>query len=322
MSRRQHGPVSLRVSVTEECQLRCIYCRPGEEEPRGRRTAVLGFEQILRFVRVLKLHFGLSKVRITGGEPLLRPGVEDLISMLYAEGVPDIALTTNGLLLEEKASALKRAGLHRVTVSLDSLDGATFSAVTRGGELGKVIAGVEEARRLFDVVKINCLLMRGYNDTEAASLTRWAIERGCGIRFIELMPLGCARAFYSALFVPASEVMTRLRRSFYLMPLPYGTGCTSRDYLASDGAGRGGVVGFITPITRPFCAGCRRLRLTAAGRLIYCLAKGEGPCIADMLERTTSAAERALVGEVERSLRRKTDHSPFSSERGMVLVGG
>ncbi len=316
-------PVSLRISVTDRCQLCCLYCTPANGVQRARRSEILSSEEILRFTRALKAQFGLSKVRITGGEPLIRPGIVKLIEMLACEGLPDLALTTNGQLLAEMASELKRAGLHRVNVSLDTLNPDTFHALARGGELRLTLRGIEAAiGQGISPVKINTVLLRGYNDLETRSLAQWALQRRCAIRFIELMPIGCPRDYFKRLFVSASEVRARLEKSFGLKPLPHKPGQSSRDYLASDRSGRQGIIGFICPQTQPFCHGCRRLRLTSDGRLISCLKRGDGPSVRSLLRLAPHQAAHALRRIVVAQLSNKLQVHAFESARPMVRIGG
>jgi len=316
------GPVSLRISVTDRCQLRCIYCVPPEGITVRPRDEILRFEEITRFVRVIRARFGLRKVHLTGGEPLLRRDITRLISMLSAEGVPDLALTTNGVLLARMASEVKRAGLHRVNVSLDSLDRRTYRTIARTPALGAALAGIEEARRVGLLpVKINTIVLRGVNDHEVVSLAGYAIETGCSIRFLELMPIGCARARFTELFVPADEIRRRLSHRFRLKPLPRMPGSSARYYRAA-GMGRQGMIGFITPVSRPFCADCRRLRLTSTGRLIACLASGEGPCVREALRQSSPTADERLATLIGEALTARRPRRCFTTPRPMASVGG
>ena len=320
---KQLGPLSLRVSVTDRCQFRCFYCMPSEGVHKCSHEEILRFEEIVRFVRALKSRFGLSKVHITGGEPLLRPGIEELIAMLAAEGIADLALTTNGLKLSEMARGLSRVGLRRVNVSLDSIDEQTFAGITRGGRLSRVAAGIEAARAAgLSPVKLNTIVMKGLNDTEVVALAQWALQRGCVIRFLELMPIGCVRPRYEELFVPASSIQRRLRKYFKLKPLPPSPGSSSRCFLATDATGRQGVIGFITPQTRPFCGECRRIRLTSTGRVLMCLARGKGPDVRGLLRTAGPSANEALQDILTTELRKKSGRGAFVTDRPMVKVGG
>ncbi len=319
----QQRPVSLRISVTDRCQLRCSYCMPPEGIEERDHTEILRFEEILDFVRVVKSSFGLSKVHITGGEPLVRPGVVNLVAMLAAEGVADIALTTNAQSLEQNAKALKRAGLGRINISLDSLDELTFASLTRGGRLKRTLNGIEAAlREGFSPVKLNTVVMKGSNDTEVASMAQWAIDRGCHIRFLELMPIGCVKENFQDLFVPATQVRGRLEKSFVLEALNYTPGQSSRDFIARDSSGRQGVIGFITARSEPFCSGCRRMRLTSTGQLISCLARGKGRDIRGILRQESAHKSQSLEEILTDELLRKRAHAGFDTLQAMVAVGG
>lgn len=318
----QH-PVSLRISVTDLCQLRCSYCMPSEGVEKRAHTDILSFEEILRFVRTVKSRFGLSKVHITGGEPLVRPGVVDLVAMLAAEGIDDLALTTNAQNLGQSAKALKQAGLDRVNISLDSLDEGTFATLTGGGQLKHTLGGIEAAlREGFSPIKLNTVVLKGCNDAEVTKMAQWAIERGCRIRFLELMPIGCAKAIFDDLFVPASEVRRRLEKSFVLEALSYTPGQSSRNFIAHDSGGRQGVIGFITARSEPFCSGCRRMRLTSTGQLISCLARGKGRDIRGILRQESERKSQLLEEILTSELLQKRAHDGFDTSRAMASVGG
>jgi len=304
-----------------------MYCMPPEGVALVPHKNVLSFEEIIRFVRVVRDGIGLSKVRITGGEPLIRRGVTDFVCMLAAESIPDIALTTNGQNLAELASELKCAGLHRINISLDSINAKTYAEITRVGDLDSVLDGIEAA---LDVglapVKINAVAMRGLNDEQAPQLVRYALERGCEMRFIELMPIGCAEEIYEERFVPAAEIRACLEKEFAFEALAPDGVESSRRFQVSDKNGLRGVVGFIAPETEPFCAGCRRLRLTSTGRLIGCLALRDGPKIRHLLASKSSGSARELLRIVQGCLASKqTYHGRSlndSGNRPMVKVGG
>jgi cyclic pyranopterin phosphate synthase len=284
---------------------------------------ILTFEEIACFVRILRSQFDLAKVHITGGEPLARSGIEGLIRMLAREGVTDLALTTNGQLLAGVAAALKQAGLHRVNVSLDSLDSKTYAALTRGGDLPKVLRGIDAALcHGLAPVKINTVVLRGYNDAEVVELARFALRRGCQIRFLELMPIGCAESLFHGLFVPSGEVRASLESSFNLRPLLHTPGASSRDFIAVDRDGQEGIIGFISPTTQPFCTGCRRLRLTSTGRIISCLARGDERDIRDLLLLPAPEAAQTLRETVAAILESKTGRCAFQTSRPMAAVGG
>jgi cyclic pyranopterin phosphate synthase len=316
--------ISLRLSVTDRCQLRCAYCMPADGTPKRTHDKVLRFEEIVRFVRVVRRHFALAKVHLTGGDPLVRPGIDRLVAMLADEGVADLAMTTNGLALGRLAPALRRAGLRRVNVSLDSLDPTTYRGLTRGGNLPDALQGIAQALRVgLTPVKLNTVVLRGVNDTEVLPLARWAISRGLPIRLLELMPIGCAKSQHAGLFVPEAEILDRLRSDLELTPLPHRAGASAVYYRAVDPAGKEGRIGFISPQTRPFCAGCRRLRLTSAGQLIGCLRLGTGPAVQPLLRRQEDeATDRELCRLIATALPQKAPRRSFATTKTMAGVGG
>ncbi len=285
----------LRVSLTDRCDLRCVYCMPAG---RGRwvpRRDLLTAAEIERVARVAAAA-GVVKVRLTGGEPLLRPDAAEVVARLRSvPGLREIALTTNGTRLAALAGELRRAGLDRINVSLDSLRPDRFSAVTRGGRLADVLAGLAAAVAAGFPVKLNTVVMRGVNEDEVADLARFGLARGLEVRFIEYMPIGCGAAEWRARFVPAAEVLARLEAAFGPLA-PWegcraaGAGATGRrpEALGEGGAedpprrgpeparrlrvpGFAAAVGIIASMSEPFCSGCDRLRLTADGRVRSCL---------------------------------------------------
>jgi cyclic pyranopterin phosphate synthase len=296
---------------------------PAEGVQKLPRGQMLSFEEIVGFVRALRRRLCVSKVRITGGEPLVRAGVVELVRMLAAEGLDDLALTTNGQLLAEAAGDLRRAGLRRVNVSLDSLDAATFLRLTRGGELGRTVEGIEAALDAGLLpVKVNTVVLRGWNDQEPAALARFALGRGCPIRFLELMPIGLAGPLFEGLFVPEAEVGERLAQSFRLEPLGRRRGETSRDFRAADAQGISGVIGFISPCTHPFCGDCNRLRLTSTGGLMGCLARAEAVDVRPLLQGGGDEAADRLAALATSLVAGKAPCPGFSRSRPMSSVGG
>ena len=316
-------PVSLRVSVTDRCSLRCMYCTPATRVPVAPRRDVLTHDEILRVVVAIGSHYRLEQVRITGGEPLLRPDIDRLIAMLAAAGVPDLALTTNGQQLAPLAGRLKRVGLKRVNVSLDSLNPGTFAAITRGGVMDRTLAGIAAAQEAgLNPVKLNMVVMRGRNDHEVTDLVRFAIEHDCEMRFLELMPIGEGATRFDDLFVSTSEVQDRLEAEFDLIELPVDPADTSRDFIAEHRSGRRAIVGFISPYSEPFCAGCRRLRLTCTGVLVGCLARAQGIPLGPLLRGERRADDAALIAAVEGALEMKRRDGEFIQPRAMVGLGG
>jgi cyclic pyranopterin phosphate synthase len=260
---------NLRVSVTDRCNLRCTYCMPEEVEFLP-RAELLTFEEIVRVVRVA-IGLGVVKVRLTGGEPLLRRDLEVLTAMLAElPGLADLSLTTNGLLLEAQAEALYAAGLRRLNISLDTLRPERFRQLARREGLDKVLAGIEAARRLgFHPIKLNAVCIRGVNDDDIVPLAHFARERGLEMRFIEYMPIG-AEPWQRAQVLYAHEILELLEAAFGpLFPAPdYDPRNPAMEFCYADGQGR---VGFIASVSRPFCRHCNRLRLTADGKLRNCL---------------------------------------------------
>lgn len=257
----------LRISVTDLCNLRCKYCIPEKGVPLKQHDDILSFEEIERIVREAA-ELGVTKVRITGGEPLVRRGIADLIRMVAAvPGIRDIALTTNGLLLAKQAALLKEAGLHRVNVSLDSLDPEKYREITRGGDLKQVLEGIRIAREVgLTPIKINAVLIGGFNDSEIESFVEMTRNEPIDVRFIELMPIGEASTWSSEHFISNDTVLKRVPE---LMPLPVHDRTSPARYFTLSGAR--GKVGLINPISSHFCASCNRIRLTADGRLKPCL---------------------------------------------------
>ncbi|MFO0901140.1 MAG: GTP 3',8-cyclase MoaA [Pirellulales bacterium] len=261
----------LRISVTDRCNIRCFYCMPAENVRFRPRHELLTFEEIERFVRVAAT-LGVRKLRLTGGEPLLRQELPRLIELLAAvPGIEDLALTTNGILLPEQAGALKRAGLARLNISLDSLREETFARISRRPGLERVLAGIDAAQAAgFDRIRLNAVAIRGLTEEELAPLVQFACERGLEMRFIEFMPLDADDRWNHDQVLTGAEVRQRLEQA--LGPLePVSVADPSQpasDYRFVDGRG---VVGFINPVSEPFCGDCNRLRLTAEGQVRNCL---------------------------------------------------
>ena len=323
-ARIQREALSLRISVTDRCQMRCLYCMPSGSVGELHQNEVLSLDEILRFVGAIESNFGLSKVHITGGEPLMRPDIIELIEMLNCEGIADLALTTNAQLLGEMAWGLKRTGLRRINISLDSLNPETFRKLT-GGELGRTLAGLEAALSCgLSPVKLNTLVLRDINEDESIDIVQFGLSRGCQVRFLELMPIGAASSHFDDWFVSSDEVRAKLSESFDLRPQCARAGTSSRNYTARDREGRKGTIGFISSHTQPFCQGCRRLRLSATGRLLGCLARREGIEVRHLL-RSGEEPELLLpllVEAAERALSLKRAERWFASQRPMAKIGG
>ena len=260
----------LRISITDRCNFRCGYCLPSELVEWKPKGEILTYEEIVRLTKIFA-GLGVRKLRVTGGEPLLRPGVDQLLRRLIAiPGIEDLALTTNGQLLRRFASALKAAGLKRLNVSMDSLRGETFFEMTRRNALGEVLDGIDAAREAgFERVKINAVVIRGVNDAEIIDFARFGRDHGLTIRFIEFMPLDAGHRWTKDQVVPGREIMERIAEVFPLEKItPRHNAETARRYAYRDGKGE---LGIIASVTDPFCGNCNRLRLTADGKLRTCL---------------------------------------------------
>ncbi|MCK9897361.1 GTP 3',8-cyclase MoaA [Frankia sp. AgB32] len=260
----------LRVSLTDRCNLRCTYCMPAEGLPWLPSERMLTDGEIVRLVGVAVRLLGVTEIRLTGGEPTLRPGLADLVGRLAAlRPRPQLSLTTNGLSLARLAARLRAAGLDRVNVSLDTLDPVRFARITRRDRLGDVLAGLRAAAASgLAPVKVNSVLLRGVNDDEAPRLLRWSLAEGYELRFIEQMPLDAQHGWRRSTMVTAGETLAALRAEFTLRPLP-GRGSAPAELFEIDGgSGRVGVIG---SVSAPFCAACDRVRLTADGQVRNCL---------------------------------------------------
>ena len=262
----------LRVSLTDRCNLRCAYCMPAEGLEWLPRPELLTDDEVMRLVRIGVQLLGITEIRFTGGEPLLRRGLVDIVARAAAlRPRPEISLTTNGIGLDRLAGPLQAAGLDRVNVSLDTLRPETFRALARRDRLGDVLAGLEAAAATgLAPVKVNAVLMRGLNDDEAVPLARFCLERGYQIRFIEQMPLDAQHGWRRDNMVTADEILAALSAEFSLTPDdPAGRGSAPAEvFLVDGGPVRIGVIG---SVTRPFCGSCDRVRLTADGQVRNCL---------------------------------------------------
>jgi cyclic pyranopterin phosphate synthase len=258
----------LRISVTDRCNFRCRYCMPAEEMTWLPRQDILTFEEIERVATVFVAHFGLASVRLTGGEPTSRAHLPELVRRLARLPV-ELSMTTNGATLGRLAGPLREAGLHRVTVSCDSLRPERFATITGRDALPAVLAGIHAAISAgLAPVKVNTVLVRDFNDDEVVDLARFGREHGVEVRFIEFMPLDGAGEWSKGRVVPASEVLERLSTAFALEPMGHRGAQPAERFRYLDG---GGTVGVIASVTRPFCGDCDRARLTAEGALRSCL---------------------------------------------------
>ncbi len=267
----------LRVSITDRCNLRCVYCMPEGGVPGLSHEAILRYEEILRVVRVAAGK-GIRKVRLTGGEPLIRKDIAGLIREISAiEGIDDLSLTTNGILLGKMAEGLYNAGLRRVNISLDSLDPERFRELTRGGKLSDVLDGIRRAEETgFDPIKINVVAINGFNDDEIREFARLTLTKPYHVRFIEFMPVGGIGIWDDERIITADRIMGKIAAQGELTPISQG-GQGAEKTMAGGPAklyklpGAKGILGFISALSNHFCQSCNRLRLTADGKLRPCL---------------------------------------------------
>ncbi|MGH9714458.1 MAG: GTP 3',8-cyclase MoaA [Candidatus Acidiferrales bacterium] len=313
----------LRVSVTDRCNFRCVYCRSADPENHMAHHELLEWSEFERLVKIL-VGMGIRKVRVTGGEPLVRPGVEEFISGLKATGVQDLSMTTNGYLLAKRVDKLIAAGLDRINISLDSLDREKFERVTRTRTFDDVMAGIEAAHNSpLRPVKVNAVLVRGLNDDEVEAFAEFARERDLIMRFIEFMPLDADRAWTRDTMVPAAEVYRRINARWPLVSIEHERSETARKYKFADGRGE---IGLIAPVTQPFCGFCSRIRLTADGKLRTCLFSKDDHDLKFLLRNGASdddiAAEiRSVVDEKEKG-HRINEPGFVPPSRTMVFIGG
>jgi len=317
----------LRISITDRCNYKCVYCRTGNE---GALYGDLPFNDYLRMARIL-VGMGVTKVRLTGGEPLLRKGVVDFVRELanlcpQKESEPlDIALTTNGHMLAELAQPLKDAGLTRVTVSMDAVDPDRFARITRvPNGYDHVLAGIRAARRTgLWPLKVNCVLMRGFNEDQIIPFGMFAREEGVTVRFIEFMPLEEGRTWAPSTVVALEEILTRMAEYRPLVEVPHARSETARRYRFEDGVGE---IGIIAPVSHPFCGHCSRIRITSDGKIRTCLFSVWDHDLHAQMRRGASDTEleefiREVVGKKEeRHHIGEADFVPAS--RTMVHIGG
>jgi GTP 3',8-cyclase len=326
----------LRVSVTDRCNYKCVYCRTGNQGPQ---FAELATEDYLRMIRVF-VALGIEKVRLTGGEPLLRKNLVGMVARLAELGTSfpranelapragklDIAITTNGHLLAELAEPLKLAGLSRITVSMDAVDPKAFARITRvPGSFERVLTGIRAAQRAgLEPVKVNCVLLRGFNEDQIADFARFSRDEGVIVRFIEFMPLEEDRLWTPDVVVTFDEVVERLNRFRPLVPLPANTpGETARRYTFDDGVGE---IGIIAPVSKSFCGACSRIRLTSDGKVRTCLFSNFDHDLYGVLARGGSDEDLAqfIRGTVAMKEDRHHIGEPdfLKPSRSMVHIGG
>jgi cyclic pyranopterin phosphate synthase len=282
----------LRVSVTDRCNFRCSYCMPLDEYEWIDKKEILTFEEITRLARLF-VALGVEKIRLTGGEPLVRQDLPSLIEKLSAvEGLRDLCLTTNGALLAERIDALRQAGLRRINISIDTLDADKFKRMTKRGDLTKVLDGIFAAKRTgLAPIKLNAVVERGVNDADILPLVEFSREHGFGMRFIEYMDVGNSNDWTSTKLVSKKEIIDTIHARYPLREIGRDQGSApSVDYEFVDGRGD---IGVIASVTEPFCSSCTRIRLTADGKLVTCLFSQLGHDVKARLRRGASDAEIA-----------------------------
>jgi len=313
----------LRISVTDRCNFRCTYCMPAEGLEWLPRSEVLTFEEISRLAGVF-VGLGVRTVRLTGGEPLLRRGLDELVAQLSAAGVTDLSMTTNGFLLAGKAKALAAAGLRRINVSVDSLLQHRFAAMTRRDALDGVMEGLAAAERAgMSPVKLNCVVIRGTNDDEIVDFARFARTTGYEARFIEFMPLDADKGWRRDQVVPSEEVLATIDQAYPLVATGTGTE-PAQVYRFADGAP--GSVGVIPSVTAPFCASCNRVRITADGQFRTCLFSLGETDLRGMLR--SGATDDEIAGAIRHAVAGKWAGHAIGAEdftrpdRSMSMIGG
>ena len=314
----------LRLSVTDRCDLRCAYCMPERMEFLP-RSEVLSLDELDRLASLF-IKMGITKLRLTGGEPLVRKGFIGLVERLsrhLGAGLDELVITTNGTRLAEHAAALAQHGVKRINVSIDCLDPATYARITRGGDIANVIAGVDAAIAAGIKVKLNTVALANDNLGEVVALADWAHQRGAAISFIEVMPLGDVEAERIDQHVPMTEVRQRLAERWSLTPLTLNTGGPAR-YVRTEA---GGTIGFITPLSDNFCGSCNRVRVTCTGQLYLCLGHDAKTDLRGLLR---SGDEDALRARIAGAMRHKPLAHDFmiaptmvqGVERHMSVTGG
>ena len=316
---------SLRVSVTDKCNFRCRYCMPAEGLEWLPREEVLSFEEIERLVGLLAA-MGVEEIRLTGGEPLVRRDVPVLVEKLARiDGVRDLSLTTNGVLLDRLAGPLVAAGLRRINVSLDSLSHVRFAEITRRDALDRVLAGLAEAERYPELrpIKVNCVAVRGFTEAEVPALAELARRKPYVVRFIEFMPLDADEAWREDDVLTGGEIRALIEERWPLVEVPAKASSTARRFRFADGAGE---IGFVNPVSEPFCSSCDRIRLTADGKLRTCLfSRREWDLKEPLRAGASDAGLEALLRDAvaHKELKHRISERGFvRASRSMSQIGG
>jgi cyclic pyranopterin phosphate synthase len=320
----------LRVSITDRCNLHCVYCRPKEGISLQGHEDILRYEEIIRIVSVA-VKMGLVKVRVTGGEPLVRRGfIEFIAALKKINGLKDISLTTNGILLEEFAGKIFDAGISRINISLDSLNKDKYSQITRGGNLDDVLRGIARAEEAgFSPIKINTVAIKGFNDDEVLDFARLAMDKPFQVRFIELMPFGQKKnPDYGEEYMPAAQLIEKISRRYQLEPVKNKRNKSDGPAKIFKIKGGRGELGFINPVSDHFCSTCNRLRLTSDGKLRVCLLKEAEVDLKKALRENCGDAELEKLIRDAVLLKPKehdivcTDNSLKKCYRNMSEIGG
>jgi cyclic pyranopterin phosphate synthase len=324
-----HRPIrDLRVSLTDRCNFRCFYCLPHGEPPIAPKEQMLSYEEI-EYVCDIFVELGIEKIRLTGGEPMMRRDIETIITKLSAlkpQGLLDLALTTNGYFLPDRAQGLKDAGLDRITISLDSLKPETFTQMTGVDVLDRVLAGIAAAKDAgLAPIKINVVVVRGHNETEVADFAAFAREHDVKMRFIEFMPLDSGHDWSRDMVVSGKEIRERINERFPLVAIDTfrGSETSSRYRFADDGPGE---IGIIAPVSEPFCGACSRIRLTADGQIRTCLFSTVEYSLRDVVRLGASRSE--IIDFIEGVVLKKeprhyiNDPQFVAPSRSMSFIGG
>ena len=309
---RQH--TYLRISVTDRCNYRCVYCMPPEGLKWKPKQNLLRYEELARLVHIFS-ELGINHIRITGGEPTIRSDIVRLISAIsQIQGISDIAMTTNGHTLPNLAQPLAAAGLKRLNVSLDTLQADKFQKVTRGGSLKRVLEGIKQAQQYgLHPIKINTVMLRGFNDNELFDLINFCVSNNLELRFIEYMPF--EKRWHQS--IPEKDIRKKLNKKYNLLPIRRGTGVgPAKNYRLQQ---NGLKIGFISPLSKKFCSDCNRLRLTADGHLRTCLAHEDTPSLKDYLRRSVPDLE--IANAIRRMVFGKPEGHFCEIENGKLFEG-
>ena len=318
---------SMRISVTDKCNFRCTYCMPAEGLPWLKKAEILSFEEIVRIARIA-VSLGIEQIRLTGGEPLVRRDLPELVRQLHTiEGLRSLSITTNGILLKQQARALAEAGLTRINVSLDSLQREKFAKLTRRDQLDRVLEGLEELQKYPSIhpVKINAVAVRGFSEDEVLDFVRFARDKAYVMRWIEFMPLDADQLWCKEDILTGGEIKSIIEAAYGpLVPITSSNPSeTARRYTFSDGIGE---VGFINPVSEPFCASCDRIRLTADGQLRTCLFATEETDLRAILR--SGADDDVVAATIRQAVWHKElkhyigDKRFKRANRSMSMIGG